>query len=212
MVKKRFSYCLGVLICLFVPRCSFLVPAPVDEGTFITYSVKDEFNTRSVCTLRFKKGPRGLLVVSPNEYVTAAAKQPRGSGFGAFDTLEPAITPDDNGKVLMSRFFKRRGGSRLVLNEFGPPWLPPGLLTPGHRFELGVRFGAAIVDTIAMVSGKKVCVVKIGGRETVISGINYYSMATGILFRSRVVNGSTRYYSPDSTAELVLQSTNIRGM
>jgi len=200
-------------LSLLTLHCSSLTPAPVSDETCLTYSIKDEFNTASICSLCFKKGPRGLLelIVTQRDTVRGAPS-PREKSPGLFDTTEPVVSPDADGRVLASRFLKRRGGARLVLNEFGPPWLPPYQLTRGHRFDLGARFGTAVVDTVLTWRGKKVCVVTIGGKESTISGTCYYSAATGILFNSRVINSSTRYYSPDSVATLVLSASNIPGI
>lgn len=204
---------LCAVVCLLMPQCSFLDPAPVDDGTVIAYSIRDEFGTRSVCTLRFGKAPRGLLelMVDRRDSVEIPSVSHRGTP-GLFDTLEPVVTPDGNGRILVSRFLKRRGGHRLVLNEFGPPWLPPCQLTTSRRFELGPRFGAAIVDTIVLWRNRKVCVITIGGRESTIAGTSYYSAATGVLLKSSIVNSSTRYFSPDSSAGLVLSGSNIPGI
>lgn len=200
-------------LCLFLPQCSSLTPAPVSDETQITYTIKDEFNTRSVCTLRFKKGPRGLLelVVSQRDTIRESFARSE-KNIGLFDTAEPVVAPDPDGKIVTSRFLKRRGGLRLVLTEFGPPWLPPYQLTLYHRFDLGARFGTAVADTIITWHGKKLCVVTLGGKQSTISGTSYYSVASGMLFSSRVTNSSTRYYSPDSVATIMLSSSNIPGI
>lgn len=202
-----------LLLCLLLPGCSSLTPAPINDETCLTYSIKDEFNMTSVCTLCFTKGPRGLLelVVTQRDTVMGASAL-REKKPGLFDTTEPVVKPDPDGKILTSRFLKRRGGQRLLLNEFGPLWLPPYQLTVHRRFDLGARFGAAVVDTVLTWRNKKVCIVTIGGKESTISGTGYYSVSTGILFSSRVINSSTRYYSPDSIATLILSASNIPGI
>jgi hypothetical protein len=209
---RRVLFCL-TLWQFLLPGCSSLAPSPVGDETRITYTIKDEFNTRSVCTLRFIKGPRGLLevVVSQQDSVRDPSAQD-GKPPGLFDTTEPVVKPDPNGKILTSRFLRRNGGSRLMLTEFGPLWLPPYQLTPGQRFDLGTRFGAAVVDTIITWHGKKLCVVDLGGKQSTISGTSYYGVASGMLFSSRVTNSSTRYYSPDSIATIMFSSSNIPGI
>ena len=214
MSGQRFLFLLLKGFCFLIPGCSSLVPAPVGDETNITYSIKDEFGTRSLCTLRFLKGPRGLLelVVTERDTLKDSSGVSRGKNPGLFDTTEPVVSPDADGRILASRFLKRRGGSRLVLNEFGPPWLPSYQLTRGRRFDLGMRFGAAIVDSIVIWRNKILWVVSLGGRRARFRGPAITALQPEFLVCCKVINASTRYYSPDSVATLILSATNIPGI
>jgi hypothetical protein len=208
---RRTNFIIGGCWYLLLLHCSFLKPAPVDCGTSVIYIIRDEFGKKSVCTLRFKKARQGLLALTVDQR-DSAASLPKNGGFGLFDTIEPVIAPDENGAILVSRFLRRKGGERLALSEFGPPWLPPYQLTSHRRIALGARFGAATVDSVFMWRNNRLCTVRIGNDKSTISGTSYYNASTGLLLSGAVVNSSTRYYSPDSTARIQIASSNIPGL
>jgi len=187
--------------------CSLLEIAPVDDGSYLVYIVTDKFGGNYPCTLHFKRAQRGLLEVTV-EQPSVKVSGDDGAEAGHED-LPFLITPDDDGKILVSRFLKRRGGMPLSLADYGPVWLQPHTLKPGDTTGADLR----ITGKIDKWHGQEVCVVEMNGLQSVVRGTWYYSVKTGILIGCEQGTIVSDLLKPSGKpAGILLTQSNIPGL
>jgi hypothetical protein len=203
-LRKVFRYsALGMAMA----GCSLLEIAPVDDGSYLTYTVTDTFGGTYPCTLHFKRAQRGLLEVTIEQPTVKVSGDDEDEA--APEERPLLISPDDDGKILVSRFLKRRGGMPLSLAEYGPVWLQPHSLKPGDTTGADLR----ITGKIDKWHGQEVCVVELTGMQTVIRGTWYYSTKTGILIGCEQGDLAEDLLNPGGKpAGILLTESNISGL
>lgn len=188
--------------------CSFLEIAPVNDGSYLHYTVTDIYGGNYTCTLHFKRAQRGLLEVTveqPSVKVSASGRA------GAGPEERPSlISPDDDGKILVSRFLKRRGGMPLSLADYGSVWLQPRTMKPGSQTGVDLAFGTGMTDKIDKWHGQEVYVVEMNGVQGTVRGTWYYSTKTGILIGCELGDLVSDFIKPNAKpAGILLTESNI---
>jgi hypothetical protein len=211
----RFSFAGALLLPV---GCSFIQIAPLDEGSYLEYRTTDYDGEASTCSLQFKDGGRNLLEIvlgdkDGNPMVTPKEGDGDDEDFSSLHTrYATLIFPDDNGKILVSRFMKRRSGMRCSLGEFGPLWLPPNILRSSKSLGFCDGFDSATVEGAGEWRGKRVVTVKASRREGAETKTWYYGEATGILVGCEITSTREEYSGSPQTALLVLDRSNIVGL
>jgi hypothetical protein len=123
-----------------------------------------------------------------------------------------SINADENGKVIVSRFLKRRGGERLSFHNFGPLWLPPVLFVPQATIDLGIFFSKATVGDKCVWNKRQAYRIIIDEKERETNGTLYYSVALGILIGAEIQNPSMYSDGASQKTVLELSGSNISGL
>jgi hypothetical protein len=208
---------------MIIGGCSLLQTVPVDEQSYLQYRINRGYGGTCQATLRFKNAPRNMIEVTVEQPVPPAEPaqsitseedaSPEEIAFSRRqETPVPVIAPDDNNKILVSRFFTRKGGYRLELESFGPLWLPTIMLVPGRTVNLGFMAGDVVVGQETVWNTRRVVPLRKKGGDPEARGVWYYSPATGFL-----VGFDPEERSNDESGEaysrgLVLAETNIEGL
>lgn len=182
-------------ILLFLAGCSNRTPAPIFDGAYLKYTIESDYLTIKFSQLNSKYFE--VILFSSDEDMLlnkfSKAKQ-------------------DDGKVLVDKFMKRRSGKLLELKGIvGPVWIPQALRKKGRNEGIDLIFSAVQTDEVKEWRGRQVYAVTASLFRGAVSGTWYYDVNSGFLVgcNSRTVL-SDFLSSGKDTPEFVLVESNIK--
>ena len=191
----------AVLLILISGGCAYLTPAPIEDGSYLTYEyelpasyIGEGYRFRF--TITFTEAKRGKYEVT----VGCSDQQLAGK----------IIKPHKkDGKIFVNRAMQRRGRKLLLLEDFGPLWVPPSAQVEGSGEGIDLIFFGRTTDEITQWNKWRVYVINASIFRGALSGTWYYDTKTGFLvgFTSKTIAMSD-YEAP----RLILISTNIANL
>jgi hypothetical protein len=88
--------------------CSLFEIAPVDDGSYLAYSVTDLFGGNYPCTLHFKRAQRGLLEVTVEQPSVKVSGDDGQLPVHAAFQARAARTSRGYGRTALGKSFRRR--------------------------------------------------------------------------------------------------------
>ena len=109
---------------LVISGCAYFEPAPLKDGMHLSYKVKGMNGTCDITFTEIKSGRFEVTVSVSDDYVSSAY------------FIKP--NEEDN-KIIVDRYMKRRNGKPLEFENFGPLWCPPSQRKKGKNIGAMVR-------------------------------------------------------------------------
>ncbi|MFQ5952037.1 MAG: hypothetical protein ACE5JK_01350 [Candidatus Omnitrophota bacterium] len=196
-MRKKFLLILLTFSLSVFAGCVSFAPAPIKDGAYLKYELRSKDFTGS-CKIVFKQ--------VNNTYFEVIADDPDGL-LG-----RPFAKPNRrDGKVMVNRWMKRRGGRPLELEQLGPIWVPPAERARGGRAGIDLVFSGTFEDEITQWKGWEVYKVTATIFRGAFSGTWYYDRTTGFLVGHERKTVATSFFTK-TPPYFILIDSNIEGL
>ncbi|MGD2278739.1 MAG: hypothetical protein PVH45_01425 [Candidatus Omnitrophota bacterium] len=196
MKKKFIITTVLTVFSVFSSGCGDFALAPLKDGSYLKYEFRSKEFTGS-CKIVFNE-------ISAT-YFEVSVEDPQGL-LG-----RPFARPGRDGKVLVNRMMKRRGGRPLEFDELGPVWVPPATRRKGGRAGIDMVFSGTFEDKIADWKKWKVYAVEATIFRGAFSGTWYYDTTTGFLVGHEKKTVATSFFTK-TPPYWILTGSNIEGL
>ncbi|HBG62338.1 MAG: hypothetical protein A2Y03_02645 [Omnitrophica WOR_2 bacterium GWF2_38_59] len=196
-MQRKYLLIFVFCISLFVMGCSRRAPSPIFDGAYLKYKLDSEYLTVKFSKVNNKYFEIGFNFSNENMLVDNFVK-----------------TDQNDGKVLVDRFMKRRDGKLLMLKGvIGPVWLPENFRKKGSNEGIDLIFSAVQTDEMRKWKSVQVYAITASLFRGAISGTWYYDERSGFLVGCNAKTVISEFLSSgEDDPTLVLIETNITGV